>query len=159
MAKYSWDTTWRIRAPIQDVWEAIYDTAEWPKWWRFVEKAEEVAPGDASGIGSVWRYVWKTRLWYKIRFDMRTTRVEPRAALEGRASGKVAGSGLWTFFQQGDVCVVRYQWNIETNVWWMNLFAPLLRPFFNWNHDAVMKEGGEGLAKRLNTELVAAGNT
>ncbi len=154
MAKYEFSTCWRLTAPPQAVWDAIYDTANWPKWWHFVEEATELKAGDANGVGSVWRYVWRTRLWYKIRFDMRTTRVEPLVALEGFATGKVSGQGRWAFSVENDVSVVRYDWYIQTNVWWMNLFAPLLRPFFNWNHDAVMRDGGEGLAKLLGAELL-----
>jgi uncharacterized protein YndB with AHSA1/START domain len=156
MASFQWVTDWRIEAPVADVWDVIYDTSNWPQWWSFVEEAAEIRPGDASGVGSLWRYVWRTRLWYKIRFDMTTVTVEPRRKLAGEASGKVVGHGTWTFSEQNGITTVRYEWNIATNVWWMNLFAPLLRPFFNWNHDQVMKAGGEGLARRLGTRLLDA---
>ena len=33
--------------------------------------------------------------------------------------------------------------------------APLLRPVFAWNHDIVMRQGGEGLARLLGARLVA----
>jgi hypothetical protein len=39
----------------------------------------------------------------------------------------------------------------------MNLLAPLARPVFAWNHDVVMRWGGEGLARLLGTRLVAYG--
>jgi len=45
--------------------------------------------------------------------------------------------------------VVRYDWCVRTNRAWMNALAPLLRPVFQWNHDAVMREGGAALARRL----------
>ena len=35
----------------------------------------------------------------------------------------------------------------------MNLAAPLARPAFVWNHDALMREAAEGLARRLDAEL------
>lgn len=154
MAKFNWDTTWRLEAPLQKVWDAVHDTASWPKWWRFVAEARQITPGDESGKGSVWRYVWRTRLWYKIHFDMTTVTVEPLVELIGEATGKVAGRGGWSFSADGDVTTVRYSWDIQTNVWWMNLFSPLLRPFFNWNHDQVMRAGGEGLAKHLGVKLL-----
>jgi hypothetical protein len=31
----------------------------------------------------------------------------------------------------------------------MNLLAPLAKPLFRWNHDALMRAGGIGLARRL----------
>jgi hypothetical protein len=35
----------------------------------------------------------------------------------------------------------------------MNLAAPVARPAFVWNHDAVMREATESLARRLDAEL------
>jgi hypothetical protein len=37
----------------------------------------------------------------------------------------------------------------------MNVVAPVGRPLFAWNHHAVMKQGGVGLARVLGTELIA----
>jgi hypothetical protein len=45
--------------------------------------------------------------------------------------------------------MVRYDWWVHTNRTWMNALAPLLRPVFQWNHGAVMREGGAALARRL----------
>jgi len=54
----------------------------------------------------------------------------------------------------GEITTVRYDWKVETTKQWMNLLAPIARPFFNWNHNVVMGWGGEGLAKRLGVEQV-----
>jgi hypothetical protein len=35
----------------------------------------------------------------------------------------------------------------------MNLLAPLARPVFSWNHDELMREGAQSLARRLGVEL------
>jgi hypothetical protein len=63
------------------------------------------------------------------------------------------GKGLWTLTPAGDATIVRYDWNVKTTQAWMNFIAPLARPFFNWNHDAVMNDGAQGLAKLLNTRV------
>ena len=39
----------------------------------------------------------------------------------------------------------------------MRAVAPLARPVFDYNHDVVMRWGGEGLADRLGARLLAAG--
>ncbi|MGX7000533.1 hypothetical protein [Caballeronia sp. KNU42] len=44
--------------------------------------------------------------------------------------------------------VVRYEWCVHTTRAWMNALAPLLRPVFQWHHDAVMREGGAALARQ-----------
>ena len=37
----------------------------------------------------------------------------------------------------------------------MNLVAPIAGPIFRWNHNAVMHQGGEGLAALLGAKLLA----
>jgi hypothetical protein len=126
----------------------------WPSWWRGVVSVVELDSGDANGIGSVRRYTWKSLLPYRISFDMRVTRIEPLVALEGVATGEVEGTGRWSFTDQGPVTTIRYEWQIRTTRRWMNLAAPLARPLFQWNHDLVMRQGGQGLARLLGARLV-----
>jgi len=38
----------------------------------------------------------------------------------------------------------------------MNLLAAVARPVFSWNHDELMREGGESLARRLGVDLAVA---
>ncbi len=35
----------------------------------------------------------------------------------------------------------------------MNLAAPVARPVFTWNHDALIREAAQSLARRLDAEL------
>ena len=35
----------------------------------------------------------------------------------------------------------------------MNLLAPVARPVFSWNHDELMRQGGQSLARRLGVDL------
>jgi hypothetical protein len=80
---------------------------------------------------------------------METTRVEPISVIEGRAIGELQGVGRWQLSKDGDITTVRYDWKVETTKPWMNLLAPIARPFFNWNHDVVMEWGREGIEKKL----------
>ena len=50
--------------------------------------------------------------------------------------------------------MVRYEWRVRTKRGWMNLLAPIARPFFKWNHDYVMQRGGEALADLLDARLL-----
>jgi uncharacterized protein YndB with AHSA1/START domain len=156
MADYNFVTVWRFRAPLAPVWDLIYHSEKWPEWWRGVERVEELQGGDAEGIGGVRRYTWKSKLPYRLAFDMRLTRVEPMSLIEGEAVGELAGMGRWRLTQDAGVTTVRYDWNVSTTKPWMNLLAPLARPVFKWNHDVVMGWGAEGLAKRLEVERLTA---
>jgi hypothetical protein len=155
MAEYRFLTTWLLDSPREPVWEAIYDQASWPRWWRGVERAEEVRAGAEDGVGTVARMVWKSLLPYRVEFEVTTTRVEPQHLLEGHAVGELEGVGRWRLYEQEGVTAVLYEWNVRTTKPWMNLFAPLLRPAFEWNHDWVMARGGEGIARLLGCRLLA----
>jgi hypothetical protein len=114
-------------------------------------------PGDPDGVGSLGRYVWKSWLPYRLRFDVRILAVERPWRMEGHATGELEGPGRWRMFEERGVTAVIYEWRVRTTAPWMNRLAPALRPVFAWNHDAVMRWGGEGLARRLGARLLAQG--
>jgi hypothetical protein len=149
MADYEFVTEWRIEAPVDAVWAAIFDSLRWPEWWRAVRRVEELLPGDADGIGNVRRYTFRSVLPYNLVFDMRTTRLEPLRALDGTASGELAGEGRWRLTADAGGTLVRYEWDVSTTQAWMNLLAPLARPVFTWNHEVVMRQGEAGLRRYL----------
>lgn len=149
MADYTFVTRWSFQSPIEPVWRLLAEAEKWPAWWRGVERVELLEPGDQDGIGALRRFTWKSKLPYRLRFDMRTHRVEPSRLLQGEALGELQGSGLWELREEAGWTHVRYDWQVRTSKAWMNLLAPLARPVFAWNHDVVMRWGGEGLARRL----------
>ncbi|HEX6730181.1 MAG TPA: SRPBCC family protein [Pyrinomonadaceae bacterium] len=157
MAAYEFTTIWRVRAPQDKVWDLIFHSDRWPDWWRGVVKVEKIKDGDANHVGAIYRYIWKSKFPYRIVFDMQTTRVVPPSIIEGRAFGELQGIGLWTITHDKGITTARYDWKVETTKPWMNVLAPIARPFFSWNHDAVMEWGGEGLAAQLGTRLLDEG--
>src|SRR5690348_13639065 len=88
-------TDWSFAAPREAVWRALMAPEEWPSWWRAVAAVERLAAGDANGVGAVRRMTWRTALPYTLTFDMRMTRIEPMALIEGRAEGELTGLGRW----------------------------------------------------------------
>jgi carbon monoxide dehydrogenase subunit G len=156
MADYHYVSTWRLKAPIEQIWAALNDLEHLPAWYSGVQEAQELAPGDAQGIGRRVRYVIKGRLPLQLAFEATTTRSVPPRDQELRAEGELAGTGRWLLEQQGEVTTVRYRWDVRTTRPWMNLLAPLARPVFAWNSRGVMLQAGEGLARFLEVPLVAA---
>jgi uncharacterized protein YndB with AHSA1/START domain len=157
MADYEFLTTWLLDSPREPVWEAIYDQASWPSWWRGVEEAVEVRPGDENGVGTVSRMAWKSLLPYRVEFELTTTHVEPPHLLQADAVGELSGIGRWRFYEEDGVTAALYEWNVATSRAWMNLLAPVARPIFEWNHDWVMARGGQGIANLLGCRLLAGG--
>jgi hypothetical protein len=150
MADYSFVTVWRLEAPIERVYQAIHDSLAWPDWWPAVKSVEEVRPAtDRGGIGTVRRYTFKGSLPYTLSFDMTVERVEPPTVLAGRATGELEGTGVWTIHEEDGVTFARYDWNVRTTRWWMNLVAPIARPLFRSNHDLVMRSGATGICGLL----------
>lgn len=152
---YSFLTTWLLESPLEPVWDAIYDQEHWPRWWRGVEAADELKTGAESGVGTVSRLVWRSRLPYRIEFEVTTERVEKPTLMQGRAAGELEGEGTWRLFEAAGITAVTYEWDVRTTKPWMNTAAPLLGPVFRWNHDWVMARGAEGLAGLLGCPLLA----
>jgi uncharacterized protein YndB with AHSA1/START domain len=152
MAAYSFVTHWSFAAPVERVWHEITHPLEWPRWWPGVESVEKLRPGvDEDGFGSIHRSTWKSRLPYRLTFASESVRVERFRLYEIRATGQLSGRGLWAFAEADGRTNLRYDWNVDANKLWMKLLSPLLKPLFRWNHDAIMRRGGVGLAKRLSS--------
>jgi hypothetical protein len=147
MAEYRFLTTWIVDAELPRVWQAIHDVERWPEWWPGVLSVESLGH-------DVYRHTWRSVVPYSVRFDVHVTRVDEPRLIQGDATGELAGVGRWRLWGDSPT-VVTYEWDVRTTRPWMNLLAPVARPVFEWNHNAVMRRGGEGLARRLGTTLLA----
>jgi uncharacterized protein YndB with AHSA1/START domain len=154
VAPFFFVTVWRLDAPVARVWEAIHASERYPDWWPNVLSVSVLEGGDASGLGRLERSVWKTELPYRFTFDTRVTGIEKPRLIEVAASGDLEGTGRWQLAEDRGTAVT-YTWAVRTNKPWMNRVAPLARPFFVWNHQAVMRKGGRGLAQLLGCRLTA----
>ena len=52
------------------VWATLTEPESWPRWWPYVRSVQTQRRGDASGIGSVRRIHWGTRLPYDIVIEV-----------------------------------------------------------------------------------------
>ena len=155
MRAYRFLTTWLLDAERERVWDLIYDAERWPEWWRGVERMEIARVGDERGEGALWRSGWRSVLPYTLDFDFAIETVDRPSLLVGRASGELAGSGTWRVYESPLGTASTWEWRVATTQPWMNAPGPLARPVFAWNHHAIMRRGGEGLARRLGCRLVA----
>ena len=122
----------------------------WPGWWRGVERVRAV--GDDR-----YDIAWRSRIPYELEFEFAVERIDTPHEMSGTASGELTGTGHWRLYEHAGVTAVTYEWNVRTTKWWMNLLGPVARPVFEYNHDVVMRWGGQGLARRLGCGLLAAG--
>ena len=93
-------TTWLLDAPVEPVWDAIYDTDAWPSWWPGVRRVDELVPGErtASAASRASRS-GAPAVRPRVRDAVRAGRATHRL-LEGVASGELAGVGRWRFFAE-----------------------------------------------------------
>lgn len=156
MASYSFLSTWCVAAPLQRVWDVLSVPERYPEWWKGVRKATVLEPGqdDGSGVGTLYRLRWRSRLPYSLEFDSRVTRLEAPHLMRGQASGELEGTGIWRLFESPLGTVALYDWNVATTRAWMNALTPIARPIFAYNHDYVMRQGAQGLADKLGAELI-----
>jgi hypothetical protein len=117
----------------------------------------ELDAGDPCRVGSRYRIAWRSRVPYELEFDFTVRTVDAPCCMAGHAEGDLDGTGIWRLFEQDSITAVVYEWDVASTKRWMNAMAPLARPVFEYNHDAVMRWGGEGLARRLGARLLAAG--
>jgi hypothetical protein len=157
LAEYRLASIWQLQARMEPVWAAIHQVDAWPEWWPSVVSVMELERGDAQGAGAVRRFIWRGRLPLRLAFDVEVTRVERPFLIEGRARGDLEGVGVWHLQAVDGATRARYDWTVAITRTWMNVVAPLARPLFAWNHHAMMRAGGEGLARRLGARLIYAG--
>ena len=142
-------TEWRLDAPIERVWDALVDVESWPQWWPYVRGVQTLHHGATNDLGTVRRLQWSSRLPYGFALEVETTEVRMPQRLAGRATGDMAGTGVWELARDGAGTLVRYTWTLELHTRWMRLSAPFMAPVFRWNHEGVMRSGGQGLARHL----------
>jgi hypothetical protein len=116
-----------------------------------VERVTELEPDERYLIA------WRSRIPYELEFEFTVRDLDEPRSMRGEATGELAGTGHWRLFEQDGVTAVTYEWNVHTTRPWMNVIAPVAQPVFRYNHDVVMRWGGEGLAQRLDCNLLAAG--
>jgi Polyketide cyclase / dehydrase and lipid transport len=149
MTRYRFLTTWLLDAPVDHVWDVLYDAKRWPVWWRGVVRADVLSD-------DLWRSTWRSFLPYELTFEFEIVRRERPHLLEGRARGELAGTGLWRLCEGPAGTASTWDWDVATTARWMNALGPAARPAFAWNHHWVMRRGAEGLARELGCELVGA---
>ena len=142
---------WRLAAPRADIWKVLKAPTHWPRWWRYVAKVDELDHGDAAGLGAKHRVSWTSRLPYRVNLETEVVETQPEQLIRLHAEGDVRGEGCWRLADADGGCTAEYTWRVAVDKPWMRALAPLLRPVFAWNHNAVMDEGERGLKRYLET--------
>jgi hypothetical protein len=148
MTQYRFVTTWRVAAPIDKVWDALQCLSE---WWPGMLPERCLTP-EVSGVGSRYERATRGKLPYTLRYVITVTRYDPPRAMAYDSEGDLVGRGSYVLTAAGDRTEVVFTWDVVTTGRWLNRLAPLLKPLFAWNHNAVMTAGEKGLVRHLSAQ-------
>jgi hypothetical protein len=148
---YAFLSRWRVRATTQEVSDILTDALELPRWWPSVYlDVKELAPGDPrTGVGRKIDLYTKGWLPYTLRWNFKVTDSNPPNGFKLVAEGDFAGTGVWTFKQDGEFVDVTYDWRITVNKKLLQIGTPVFRPIFAANHRWAMARGEESLELEL----------
>lgn len=148
-ARYRFSTVWWTPVVTDRVWEVLASYAAWPNWWRGIQGVEVLRRGDESGVGTILRQRWRSRVPYTLVFDLEMRRIESGKLLDGRASGDLEGACRWTLAQVEGGTELRFDVDVRTGRWWMNLPIPFASRIVHASLETIMGWGREGLERAL----------
>jgi quercetin dioxygenase-like cupin family protein/uncharacterized protein YndB with AHSA1/START domain len=137
--EYRFVDEWDVRAPQQDVFDALADGTTYPAWWKrvYISAVQE---------GEYTVQHFKGRLPYHLHTRTRTISSEPPHRLHGETDGDLRGTGVWTLSPNADGSThVRFDWRVHADRRLLALLTPFLRPALRWNHNWAIARAMEGL--------------
>jgi len=141
---YHFVTHWRVKGPIQKIYEILKDGRSYSRWWRpAYVSSEEVEPRKIEALV-------RAKLPYTLRFTTEVIHEDPPHEFKIRASGELEGTGLWKLHQDGEMTEVTFFWDVRAQKTLVRWLSFLLKPLFIWNHDWVMKTGETALQAEVN---------
>lgn len=149
-ADYHFITTWRVRATREEVYNILEEVDKLAEWWPAVYLDVKIREkGQPGGIGKIVALYTKGWLPYTLLWDFRVTATEFPSGFALHATGDFVGDGVWQFEQEGEICVVTYDWQISAEKPILKKLTWLLRSVFAANHEWAMRKGLKSLELEL----------
>jgi hypothetical protein len=147
---YEFRTQWRVAGTVDEVKAVLADAESLPVWWPAVYlSVREVDVGEAGGVGRVVELHTKGWLPYTLSWTLRITEPITDEGFALSATGDLAGSGRWSFRQEGPEVVITYDWRVSATKPLLQRLSWLFKPAFAANHRWAMARGEESLALEL----------
>ncbi|MES3017408.1 MAG: SRPBCC family protein [Bacteroidota bacterium] len=148
---YSFSTIFVVKAPVETVWSALSEFEGYGIWWKGVSNIS-VDRSVSSPVASMTvKY-----LFHRLSLVFNIYNLVENELCEFTAKGDLVGNGKFIVNKVKNgtkVCIV---WQVVTVRVWMNIFAPILRPFFVFSHEKIMRWFVTGFADNLHAELLYA---
>ena len=146
---YHFVTHWRVPGTVAEVTEILGNAPDLARWWPAVYlKVNQLADGDARGLGKVAALHTKGWLPYTLRWQFQVTELyDDGFRLD--ASGDFVGRGIWTLTQAGPEVLVDYDWKILAEKPLLRDLSFIMKPIFGANHRWAMATGEASLQLEL----------
>jgi hypothetical protein len=148
--EYHFVTHWRVKAPVEEVFDIISNPTDLTRWWPSVYlDVDELKRGDKKGLGKIVALHTKGWLPYTLRWQFRIVESDAPRSFTLEAWGDFVGRGTWSLERDGDWTNVTYDWRIRAEKPLLRRLSPILKPFFAANHRWAMARGEESLRLEL----------
>lgn len=148
--EYHFITTWKVKGSCEEVYRTLEDIDSLAQWWPSVYlDVMVIENGLKGGVGKVVDLYTKGWLPYTLRWKFRVTETVFAKGIKLAAYGDLTGKGEWKFEQQGEMCLITYDWRINAEKPLLRHLSFIMKPIFAANHHWAMKKGEESLKLEL----------
>ncbi len=99
--------------------------------------------------GTTFSCRWRSPSGYYLNSDVTIGKLVALQQVTLHSAGDLQGTVTCHISEVSGVTCIAIDWQVETTKPWMNYLALLLKPFFIYNHHAVMRSGERGLQRYL----------
>ncbi len=143
---------------LDEVKAVLGDGPALTHWWPSVYlEVVVVDEGGDGGMGAVLDLYTKGWAPYTLRWKLHITEPISDAGYALEATGDLAGTGRWTFDQDGPEVAITYDWRIHATKPLLRRLSWLLKPAFSANHHWAMRKGEESLRLELRRRRPGSG--
>lgn len=138
--RYTFSSTWAVRADPDAVYRALRELGDYPHWWPQVRSAGLVEDG-------VFDMVVRSTLPYDLAFRSTRSQEDPeRRVLEALMTGDLDGFSRWTIRDSpGGGANAVFEEDVVARKPLLRRLALVARPGFVANHAVMMRAGQLGL--------------
>lgn len=135
---FVFDRRFELGATTEEVWSALSDPRQYPRWWSWLERCEVDGP---LARGTVAHAVIRAPLPYRLELGIEVRTVRVGEVIETEVHGDLAGPARLELGERGGGCDARLTWSLELRDPVLRRLAPVARPLMSWGHDRVVELG------------------
>ena len=142
--EYRFVDRWFVRASLDETYDVVGDTVDYPSWWGDVFVSVEGDDGPPRPGRHV-KIVSRGFLPYRLRWEAQIVEAEAPRRFSFTMTGDFVGGGSWTFdpADGGTHAIFDFRPRVEKPG--VKQLSPILKPLFRWNHGWAMKRGERGV--------------